>query len=172
MEEKHPINDLMDITMSKLKEMVDVNTVMGDPIHTDGVTIIPISRVSYGFGSGGSDFSTKNQPADKKNSFGGGSGAGVSINPIGFLVIKDQGETVRMIPIAQPAKGSAERVIDMLPEVLDKVSAMIPKKDKEGKEKVEELKAEIVDNPAEKGEILEEAEPQKQAENSASKKTE
>ena len=130
MEEKHPISNLMEITMSKLKEMVDVNTVMGDPIHTDGVTIIPISRVSYGFGSGGSDFSTKNQPADKKNAFGGGSGAGVSINPIGFLIVKDGGETVRMIPIAMPAKSSAERAIDMIPEVVDKISAMIPKKDK------------------------------------------
>ena len=158
MEEKHPISNLMEITMSKLKEMVDVNTVMGDPIHTDGVTIIPISRVSYGFGSGGSDFSTKNQPADKKNAFGGGSGAGVSINPIGFLIVKDGGETVRMIPIAMPAKSSAERAIDMIPEVVDKISAMIPKKDRAAEAPAEPAPAEpaseaaAADAPAEAAE--------------------
>lgn len=129
MEGKHPINDLMETTMTKIREMVDVNTIVGQPIHTDGVTIIPVSRVSFGFGTGGSDFVSKNQPAAKDNPFGGGGGAGVSIIPIGFLIVR--GESVRMIPVAQPAGTTADRVIEMIPDMVDKISAMIPKKDKD-----------------------------------------
>ena len=81
----HPINSLMDTTLKKIKEMVDVNTIIGDPITTpDGTTIIPVSKVSYGFASGGSDLPTKR---DSKDCFGGGSGAGVTIKPVGFLTI-------------------------------------------------------------------------------------
>ncbi|MCI6495554.1 MAG: GerW family sporulation protein, partial [Anaeromassilibacillus sp.] len=83
--EEHPINKLMDTTMQKIKEMVDVNTIIGDPITTpDGTTIIPISKVSYGFAAGGTDFPSKRENRDN---FGGGSGAGVSITPIGFLTV-------------------------------------------------------------------------------------
>lgn len=127
--DKHVINDLMATTMSKIREMVDVNTIVGQAIDVGDVTIIPVSRVSFGFGSGGSDLPAKNLPADRANPFGGGSGAGVSIVPIGFLIIK--GDSVRMIPVAQPASSTADRVIDMIPDVVDKISAMIPKKDKQ-----------------------------------------
>ena len=86
MEKKHPLNDLMRETMAKIREMVDTNTIVGQPITTpDGVTLIPISKVSFGFGSGGGDYG-KTTP---KENFGGGSAAGVKIDPVAFLVIKD-----------------------------------------------------------------------------------
>jgi sporulation protein YtfJ len=108
--------------------MVDVNTIVGTPIQAGEVTIIPVSKVSFGFASGGSDFATKNQPAGKDNAFGGGSGAGVNINPIGFLVVR--GSDVKMLPIAVPAATPADRVIEMVPGIVEKISEMIPKKDK------------------------------------------
>ena len=85
---EHPLNDLMGSTMEKVKAMADVNAIVGDPIQAGEVTIIPISRVSYGFASGGSDFASKNQKPDSNNAFGGGSGAGVNIIPIAFLVVR------------------------------------------------------------------------------------
>ncbi len=131
--QKHTISEVMGVTMENIKEMVDVNTIVGEPIHTpDGVTIIPVSKVSFGFASGGSEFTTKNIQAGSNNPFGGGGGAGVTIVPIAFLVVR--GENVRMIPIGPPAGGAVERVIDMVPEVVDKVTAFIDKQ----KEKKEE----------------------------------
>lgn len=128
MEEKHPIGNLMEVTMSKIREMVDVNTIVGTPIQTGDVTIIPVSKVSFGFASGGSDFATKNQPAGKDNAFGGGSGAGVNIVPIGFLVVR--GDSVKMLPIAVPASSTADRVIEMVPDIVEKISEMVPTKNK------------------------------------------
>ncbi|MCH5304431.1 MAG: GerW family sporulation protein, partial [Ruminococcus sp.] len=91
----HPINGLMDTTMDKIKQMVDVNTIIGDPITSpDGTIIIPVSKVSYGFASGGSDFPTKKE---NKDCFGGGSGAGVTIQPVAFLTVY-RGE-VKLIPV-------------------------------------------------------------------------
>ena len=128
--DKHPIGELMETTMQKIREMVDVNTIIGEPILTnDGVTLIPVSKVSFGFASGGSDFSGKNKPADKPNTFGGGSGAGVHIIPVAFLVVR--GESVRVINIGPPASTTVDRVIDMVPEVIDKVSGMIKKKEED-----------------------------------------
>ncbi len=128
MEEKHPIGNLMEVTMSKIREMVDVNTIVGTPIQTGDVTIIPVSKVSFGFASGGSDFATKNQPAGKDNAFGGGSGAGVNIVPIGFLIVR--GDSVKMLPIAVPASSTADRVIEMVPDIVEKISEMVPTKNK------------------------------------------
>ena len=106
-------------TMSKIREMIDVNTVVGAPITTpDGVTIIPVTKVSIGYGGGGSDFATKNYPAGRDNAFGGGAGAGVTITRVAFLVIR--GENVRMLPIAEPASTSVDRLIELLPDLLDK----------------------------------------------------
>ena len=85
---EHPIQDLMNVTMDKIRQMVDSNTIIGKPITTeDGITILPVSKVSFGFASGGTDFDGKN-PANK-DLFGGGSGAGVNIQPVAFLVVKD-----------------------------------------------------------------------------------
>ena len=115
----HPLSEMLGDTMSKIREMIDVNTVVGAPITTpDGVTIIPVTKVSIGYGGGGSDFATKNYPAGRDNAFGGGAGAGVTITPVAFLVIR--GENVRMLPIAEPASTSVDRLIELLPDLLDK----------------------------------------------------
>ena len=120
----HPINGLMDTTMKKIKEMIDVNTIIGDPITTpDGTTIIPVSKVRYCFASGGSDLPRKK---DNKDCFGGGSGAGVTINPVAFLYVSKG--NVKLIPI-EKYDGAVDRIVGMVPEVLDKVSDIF-KKDK------------------------------------------
>ncbi len=120
----HPINSLMDTTMKKIKEMIDVNTIIGDPITTpDGTTIIPVSKVSYGFASGGSDLPTKRE---SKDCFGGGSGAGVTINPVGSLSVSKG--AVKLIPI-EKYDGAVDRIVGMVPDLFDKVTDMF-KKDK------------------------------------------
>ena len=112
--------NMLDSTIAKIREMVDVNSVIGDPITTaDGVTIIPVSKVSVGFGGGGSDFATKNG----ENPFGGGVAAGVKVTPIAFLIIKEG--SVRMVPVAVPANTTADRLVEMVPDALDKVAAFI-----------------------------------------------
>lgn len=121
-ERKTPLNDLMHATMEKIHEMVDTNTIVGEPITTpDGVTLIPISRVSFGFGSGGGDYG-KTGPQN----FGGGSAAGVKIDPVAFLVIKD-GAT-RVLPVAVPPVSTVDRVIEMVPDIMDKVEKYFDKK--------------------------------------------
>lgn len=123
----HPINGLMNTTMDKIKEMVDVNTIIGDPITSpDGTIIIPVSKVSYGFASGGSDFPTKNE---NKDCFGGGSGAGVTIQPVAFLTVYKG--NVNLIPV-EKYDGAADRVVGMVPELVDKVTGLF-KKDKKDK---------------------------------------
>lgn len=120
---EHPIGNLMNITMDKIKEMVDVNTIVGTPITAqDGTLIIPVSKVSYGFASGGSDLPTKNE---KKDLFGGGSGAGVTIQPIAFLTVY-QGN-VRLISVG--GEGGIDKIMGMVPDVVDKVKGFF-KKDK------------------------------------------
>ena len=115
--------NMLENTIAKIREMVDVNSVVGDPITTpDGVTIIPISKVSIGFGGGGSDFVSKNVNK-QENPFGGGAGGGVKIAPIAFLIVKDG--TVRMLPVAAPANTTADRIVEMVPDVLDKVAAFV-----------------------------------------------
>lgn len=122
----HPISDLMATTMEKIRDMMDANTVVGKPIEAGGVTVIPVSRISLGYGSGGSDFAQKNQKPDKNNAFGGGAGMGVSITPVSFLIIKDG--NVRVVSVDQPAPTAVERVMDLVPEVVDKVGTVVSKK--------------------------------------------
>ena len=110
---------MLENTIAKIREMVDSNSVIGEPIvAADGVTIIPISKISVGFGGGGSDFSTKNAQGD---SFGGGIGGGVKVTPIAFMVIKDG--NVRMLPVAVPANTTVDRLVEMIPDTLDKITA-------------------------------------------------
>ena len=117
------LSNMLENTLSKIKDMISVNVVVGDPITTaDGVTIIPISKVSVGFGGGGSDFVSKNVNK-QENPFGGGVGGGVNVVPIAFIVIK--GDSVRMLPVAAPANTTADRVVEMVPDVLDKISAFV-----------------------------------------------
>ena len=116
------LSEVMSESMAKIREMVDANTIVGQPITTpDGVTLIPISKVSFGFGSGGGDYGAK--PADK---FGGAGAAGVKIDPVSFLVIKDG--TVRVLPVAVPPASPVDRIVDMVPDVMDKVEKYIDKK--------------------------------------------
>lgn len=129
-EKNHPINDLMSTTMQKIREMVDVNTIVGQPITTpEGITLIPISKLSFGFASGGSDFVSKNQKPGENNTFGGGSGAGVNISPVAFLIVK--GDTVRILPVDPPAATAVERVIEMVPDVVDKITTVLEKKNED-----------------------------------------
>ena len=115
--------NMLDNTIAKIREMVDVNSVIGDPITTpDGVTIIPVSKVSVGFGGGGSDFVSKNVN-HQENPFGGGVGAGVKVTPIAFLSIKEG--NVRMLPVATPANTTADRLVEMVPDTLDKIAAFV-----------------------------------------------
>jgi sporulation protein YtfJ len=117
---------MLESTISKMREMVDVNSVIGDPITTvDGVTIIPISKVSVGFAGGGSDYVSKH--ANKHdNPFGGGVGGGMNVTPIAFLIVKDG--AVRMLPVAVPANTTAERVVELVPDMLDKLTEFIDSK--------------------------------------------
>ena len=118
-----PINNLMDTTLDKLKQMVDVNTVIGTPITTpDGTTIIPVSKVIYGFASGGSEFNSKKP--DSENLFGGGSGAGVTITPIAFISVSNGEAKLLNISAYSDAQ---DRAIGSIPEIIDKITALFKK---------------------------------------------
>lgn len=122
--ENKPLSELMETTMNKVREMVDTNSVIGEPITTpDGVTVIPISRVSFGFGTGGSDYG---KTVDK---FGGAGAAGVKIEPVSFLIIKDG--VTRVVPVAIPPMGPVDRILDMVPEVMDRVDGYLARKKEE-----------------------------------------
>ena len=115
--------NMLENTIAKIREMVDSNSVVGEPIVTaDGVTIIPISKISVGLGGGGSDFVPKNGNS-QENPFGGGVGAGVKVTPVAFLIIKEG--SVRMLPVAAPANTTADRIVEMIPDTLDKIAAFI-----------------------------------------------
>ncbi|MBS6866468.1 MAG: GerW family sporulation protein [Ruthenibacterium sp.] len=121
---EHPIEGLMDVTLEKIKSMVDSNTIIGNPINMpDGTLILPVSKVSFGFATGGSDFPSKTS----KQLFGGGGGAGVSISPIAFLVVR--GNSVRMLQLADTSN-SVDRAIGMMPEMVDKVADLFGKNKK------------------------------------------
>lgn len=118
---ENQLNGFLGVTMDKIKEMVDVNTVIGDPIPTqDGTTVIPISRVSYGFASGGTDLPSKAQP--NKGLFAGGSGAGITVTPIAFLAVKNG--SVRILQI-EPYFSPVDRALEKIPDVMDKLNALV-----------------------------------------------
>jgi sporulation protein YtfJ len=118
MSNEHPIDNLMKSTMESLRDMIDVNTVIGDAVETkDGSYIIPISRVCFGFASGGSEFPDRTNPdkLDPKYPFGGGSGAGVTVKPVAFLVVKE--DCVRLLPVDHDS--TCDRIVDTVPQVID-----------------------------------------------------
>lgn len=132
----HPINEMLVTTMEKIKEMVDVNTIVGDPITTpDGTTLIPVSRVSFGFASGGSDYVSKNSKEGQNPCFGGAGGAGVTVAPIAFVVIS--GGSARMLSVNSPANTTADRLVEMIPDVINRVSGFVDAKRKEKREQNE-----------------------------------
>ena len=116
-------SNMLESTIAKIREMVDVNSVIGEPITADGITIIPVFKVSVGFGGGGSDFVSKNTNNLDNHPFGGGAGGGVKVTPVAFLIIKDG--NVRMLPVATPANTTADRLVEMIPDTLDKISAFV-----------------------------------------------
>ncbi len=119
MEKKNPLGEVLDTSLEKLKKLVDVNTIIGDPINLpEGITIIPISKVSFGFATGGSELPTSKPSAP----FGGGSGGGVTIQPLAFLVISKG--NVQLMQI-QTADNTADRIVNMVPGVIDKVNGII-----------------------------------------------
>ena len=136
MEEKHPIESLMITSMTSIESMVDVNTIIGESIVApDGSVIIPLSKVCFGFAAGGSEFNTNKIGKFSENTklpFGGGSGAGVHISPVGFLVMKDGNARVLNVNWINVI----DRAVDMIPDLINKIDGIINKKmDKEAKEK-------------------------------------
>ena len=116
-------NGILRTTIEKVRDLVDVSTIIGDPINLpDGITIIPVSKVTYGFASGGSDFPSKNNV----ELFGGAGGAGITINPVAFLVVKDGEVTIKHIVSDDNA---IERAVSLVPEMFDKVKNLKKKKD-------------------------------------------
>ena len=132
MEKINPVSDLMGATTEHLKAVADAHAVIGTPIQAEGVTLIPVSRLSVGVASGGTEFSTKKQAAGE-SSFGGGGGASAKLEPVAFLVIREG--TVKLLPVAPGPMTTADRVIETVPEVVDKVTDFIQrqqeKKDQE-----------------------------------------
>lgn len=146
MRENHPIEGLMLTAMSSIREMIDVNTIIGEPIETlEGLMIIPISKVSFGFAAGGSEFKgeTMNEYSKKEKEeeiqyklpFGGGAGAGATINPIAFLVV--QNGNVRLIPIEHTSY--VDRLLDYVPDLMEKANAFINKNFQDKNENTEKI---------------------------------
>ena len=123
-EKNNPLTELMRATMEQVRAAADADTIIGSPIHAEGVTLIPVSRLSFGVAGGGTEFSTKKQPAGEQ-SFGGGSGASAKLEPVVFLVVR--GDSVKLLPVAPPPATTVDRVIETVPEVVDKVTGFIEK---------------------------------------------
>jgi len=144
---EHPIEGLMKTAMESIKEMIDVNTVVGDPVETqEGNVIIPISRVAFGFAAGGTEFEggARAQEGEGEETvlpFGGGSGAGVSVQPVGFLVVS--GDQVRFLPV--DGRAVYDRIIDLAPQLIDQLQGMVRGRGRDdgegGRRRIEEYKA-------------------------------
>lgn len=145
--DNHPIENLMKSTMENLKDMVDVNTIVGDAVKSnDGSVIIPISKVTFGFASGGSEFSPKNTKENpEKYPFGGGSGAGVTVKPVAFLVM--QGDSIRLLSVDHA--NTYDKIIDSVPQVIDTIKGLFKdnKSDKSSKDENKTCCQEDADKP-------------------------
>lgn len=126
MEKNHPVSELMTETIQKIKEAVDANTVMGEPITAGEVTLIPVSKISLGFGTGGSEMAGNAPKGCGENPFGGGGGAGLKVVPVCFLVIT--GTTVRVLPVEAAPETSLDRIVDMIPDVVSKLTSLVEEK--------------------------------------------
>ena len=175
MKENHPIEGLMLTAMSSIRDMVDVNTIIGEPIESvDGMTIIPISKVSFGFAAGGSEFTTETMEGYSKKDeeelvqyrlpFGGGAGAGASIKPVAFLVI--QNGNVRLLPMEHAS--SIDRLIDYVPDLIEKANQIFNKKMQSQNEKTDQIVEQIKRNN-EKNRQREDFEPKDFEEKSSEK---
>lgn len=126
MEKNHPVNELMAETIRRIRDAVDANTVVGETIVAGEVTLVPVSKISFGFGTGGSEFGGKAPKALGENPFGGGGGAGVKVIPVCFLVVN--GTSVKVLPVDAAPETSLDRVVDMIPDVVNKISSLIEEK--------------------------------------------
>ncbi len=126
MEKNHPVNEMMAETIQKIRETVDANTVVGDPIHAGDITLIPVSRISFGFGTGASEFGGKKAKTAEDNSFGGGGGAGVKVTPVCFLAVS--GTNVKILPVEMQPESSVDRVMEMIPDAVSKISGFLEKR--------------------------------------------
>ncbi len=118
---KNSLSEMMESSMDKIRQMVDANTIVGEPITTpDGVTLIPVSRLSYGFGCGGGDY------GKNKENTGAGCGAGVRVEPMAFLVVK--GGVTRLLPVGAPAVTTLDRAIELVPELIDRVEGLVDRR--------------------------------------------
>lgn len=134
MEKNHPINEMMATTIQKVRDLVDANTIIGQPIVAGEITLIPVSKLSFGFGTGGSEFTAKNQKPEQDNAFGGGGGAGVKITPVAFLAVN--GDSVKIIPMTAPADTTMDRIVELVPDLLDKVADFFDRKPKDSADKM------------------------------------
>ena len=126
MEKNHPINELMAVTIQKIRETVDANTVVGEPIRAGDVVLIPVSRISFGFATGASEFGGKAPKAPGENPFGGGGGAGVKADPVCFLAVS--GTSVKVLPVEMPPLTGVDKVVDMIPDAVTKISGILEKR--------------------------------------------
>ena len=131
MEKNNPLSELIQTTIENVRAMADTNTIIGEPIQVDGITMIPVSRLSFGVAGGGTEFSTKKQTAGGNNNFGGGSGASAKLEPVAFLIVRDG--NVKLLPVAPPPATTVDRVIDTVPEVVDKVTGFIERQQEKKK---------------------------------------
>ena len=129
MEKQHPLNDLMSVAADKLRALADSNTVVGQPIQAGDVTLIPVSRLSFGIASGGTEYSTK------KQAVGGDTGASGKVDPVAFLIVR--GDSVKLLPVMPPPATTLDRVIETVPEVVDKVTDFIDKQQAKSAAKAE-----------------------------------
>lgn len=125
----HPIQGLMTTAMENLKQMIDVNTIIGDPVETpDGSVILTVSKVGFGFAAGGSEFMMDKQADENKHPFGGGSGGGVSITPIAFLIVSSSG--VKLLHLDENTH-LYEKILDLAPQAVEKIQQMFKKKEQD-----------------------------------------
>ena len=140
-QKKNPLSELMKATMEHVKTMADANTIIGTPIQAEGVTLIPVSKMSFGVGGGGTEFTTKDRSGKDtsgRDNFGGGSAASAKLEPVAFLVVRGDG-SVKLLPVAPPPATTVDRVIETVPEVVDKVTGFIQsQQEKKARKEAEE----------------------------------
>lgn len=126
MEKNHPVSELMTETIQRIKEAVDANTVVGEPIVAGDVTLIPVSKISLGFGTGGSEMGGKTPKSLGENPFGGGGGAGLKVTPVCFLVIS--GGMVKVLPVDAAPETSLDRIVDLIPDAVNRITGLLEEK--------------------------------------------
>lgn len=138
MEQKHHVEDLLGNTIETLKGILGSGTIVGDPIETQGVTLIPVSRLSVGVGGGGSDYISKNQKPEQGNTFGGGAAASAKMDPVAFLVVRDK--DVKVLHMTPPPPSVADRVIEAAPDLMDKLAEFLENQKAKKEEKKDFVK--------------------------------